>query len=131
MVTPIELRRALAERVLHCSTTTPLGAGGVYTSTWQRLALEPAAAAAVIPAYTSRYRIRGIVRANQASALNGFTIDFSNDGVNVHSQVTQSLLANIPLNFDIMLFGQFVRVTLQNAGVAQTSLTLLAYLVEV
>lgn len=117
--------------VQHCFTDTPLGAAATYSSDWQQVRLYPIVEGATsVPVYWDRNRIRGSVVADQASAANGFQIQFANleDFSDSFIAFQAGLAANTPVTFDVQLSAKFVRIELTNGAVAQTTLVLAARL---
>jgi len=100
-------------------TTTVLGAGGVYTSNWGQV--------------LNRGRITGLVFPNQNSAVDGFEIQQSIDGVNAdYSTVVNSpgqtrVIANTGAGFSIRRIAHYARIVYTNGAVANTVFRLGAY----
>lgn len=92
------------------STTTPLGAGAVFTGT----AVE-----------TLDYAIIVItVFADQASATDGLSVQFSSDGTNWDSTDTYTILANTGKTYSFQTAAQYFRVVYTNGGTIQTAFRL-------
>jgi len=125
--------KSTMKRIEHCWTITPLGANGVYTSAWQKVSLYPRLpTATIIEEYYDTQRIVGHVITDQNSAVPaGLVIQYSLDGVNVSSWAPGiAVVANVPTNFDIRLFGTFVRLVYTNGAIPQTTLVLQAFVEE-
>ena len=119
------------DSILHVSSTTPLAAAGLFTSSWQQVRLYPLAEGATsIPIVWDRNRIRGSVITDQASAANGFQVQFANEDDQSDSfpAYQAALAANIPTVFDVQLSAKYVRIELTNGATPQTLLELFARL---
>lgn len=112
--------------------TAPLAAANqTIDSDWIQVRLYPVeAGATTIPVYHDRRRLTGSVVTDQASAANGFQIHFSNRADHTDSFIgfQAGLAANVPQSFDVAISGKWVRIELANGAVAQTTLSLAAYL---
>ncbi len=100
-------------------TTTVLGANEPYTSDWVEV--------------LNLGRITGLVLPNQNSAIDGFEIQQSIDGVNAdYSTVVNSpgqirVIANTGAGFSIRRIAHYARIVYTNGGVANTVFRLGAY----
>lgn len=118
--------------VLLTRRTTVLAAAGVFDSAWVQTRLHPIpATATTIPQYFDYKRVRGFVVADQASAANGFQVQFANADNQSDSWAAFSagLAINTAQSFDVLLQGaKYVRIELTNGAVVQGLLSLVAYL---
>ena len=87
------------------ATTALLGIGAVYTSS------------AIF--VTGRKYFRGMVFADVASAVNGFTIQQSTDGTNWDEVTSYGILASTNLTFSVAVVSRYLRVVYTNGGVGQ------------
>ena len=92
------------------STTTPLGIGGVFTSSSIEI--------------LSYGKISGLCFADQASAANGLEIQQSLDDTNWDFSTQFSVVASTGFSFSVPVTGRFVRIRYTNGAVAQTTFRL-------
>lgn len=119
--------------VQHTWTATALAAAGNYTSDWQMVKLWPlephlAAFPATLPVVHNRMFLRGHAASDVISVVNGFIVEHSLDGVNVTYQDFMTLNAAVPLAFNVMLVGKYVRINFTNGAGAQAAFSLVAWL---
>lgn len=89
------------------STTTPLGANGVFTGTFENV--------------NNYAALVFIIFADQNSSATGLEFDWSSDGVNVDkSETVQYTAGTTGLGFNLTVRGKFFRVKFTNGAVAQT-----------
>ena len=89
------------------STTVPLGSGGIFTGTWHDV--------------SSYSNLTVMVNSDQDSAVNGFIIEHSIDGVGVDRRENFSVLASDINNsvFTTYLPGRYVRIRYINGATPQ------------
>lgn len=108
-------KRFLAQEL----TTANLGNAGVYTSGVFDLNTydDPTKG---FP-YT---QISAFAFANQASASNGFTIQFSNDGTNFYTAARASVTASVPSVLTVNIVARYFRVVYTNGASTTTTLVI-------
>jgi hypothetical protein len=88
------------------STTANLGIGATFTGTFEEI--------------TDYSTLSVIIFANQASATDGFKLQFSSDGTNVDFQEVYTIAANVGAHFRFPTNARYFRVQYINGAVAQT-----------
>lgn len=92
------------------STTTPLGAGAVYTGGYEDV---------------SNYRVVSLsVNASHASAVGGLVVQWSSDGTNLDYSEAYTISAGIGWSRNLEVHANFYRVVYTNGGTLQTSFRL-------
>jgi hypothetical protein len=92
------------------STTTPLGIGGVFTGVGDDISKYAA--------------LTVMVFADQGSAVDGLSVEFSSDNENWDEKETYDVVANEAFTLQPMGEGHYFRIVYTNGGVAQTEFRL-------
>lgn len=113
-------------RQLIAASSTVLGALAAYSSGWLRVSRYPVSAIAtevpVVPFEGERLLLSAY--SDVASGVSGLVVDFSLDGVTTLYSQAYSLSAATLLNRQLRITTPFVRVTLTNGALAQTTFSL-------
>jgi len=89
------------------SSNTPLGGGLAFTGAWTNV--------------LGYLQLQIMVFADQISAIGGFAVQFSSDGVHMDHQHTYTIDANVGETFQMQCHAQYYRIVYTNGAVAQTA----------